>query len=560
MPPGYADAAAAASISQSVVSVPVAWPAGALETDRPASDAWTAVAFSAPAATIHTSRADWIAGNVRLTRSGGGLGESSTPTTVRSTTPSAALPGKSDATCPSGPNPRSSTSKRGTAGPSDASAESSCASAAAASSGVAIPSAPFAGIGWTFSGGISNRSISATRACVSFRSGSPVGRKRSSPHHRWTPVQSIAEHTTEWAACSSVAIPTVPPVSTTCTVARTACASRTRVSNLTATASARTLASGWTTTRRMRSALVDQGESLGQDLAVDLVGVEATQLLAQTLAEQPERHREGPRRLSWLHERRPLAVRAAEHDGSGSPFEPHFGDALDANLADHPDRCLERQCEPTGEQVERGVRAFAGDGDRANGLVRRRVEQRRQQATPQGEPGPGQVGVAGGMRRPESVQCDGRSPAVDRVRDPTGRHRPDAVVRGGLRPRVRPPRDDRCVGEQEWDHERVAMVRERARGPEHDDLARAGVAAHPDLGVEPSGPAAGVPGEHDDAARVLAARVVRCRDRFLGVAAVGVDDQVQHPAESDGAALLADPDEGSVDLAGGGVGELDDHG
>ncbi len=80
----------------------------------PASARVTASAFVSPAARTQTSRAAWMAGNVRVIRTGGGLGESRTATVVAraSTT---GEPGKIDATWPSGPMPSSSTSKAGAA-------------------------------------------------------------------------------------------------------------------------------------------------------------------------------------------------------------------------------------------------------------------------------------------------------------------------------------------------------------------------------------------------------------------------------------------------------------
>jgi len=103
------------------------------------------------------------------------------------------------------------------------------------------------------------------------------------------------------------------------------------------------------------------------------------------------------------------------------------------------------------------------------------------------------------------------------------------------------------------------VVGELPGRPQHDDLARARVAADPDLRIQARGPAPGVRDEHDDAARVLTTRVVRRLDRFLRVAAIGIDDEGEDSSESDGAPFLADPDERAVDLAGGRPGQLNDH-
>ena len=59
---------------------------------------------------------------------------------------------------------------------------------------------------------------------------------------------------------------------------------------------------------------------------------------------------------------------------------------------------------------------------------------------------------------------------------------------------------------------------------------------------------------------MLAGGVVGRLDGLLLLAEAGRDDEGQHAAESDGAALLADLDERLRDLAGGGVGQIDDHG
>src|SRR4029078_1984940 len=74
------DPAAAASSSHSVCTTPRAPTAGVRSSDTRARADGTAAASSAPAAKSQTSAADRMASNVRETRSGGGLGESCTPT------------------------------------------------------------------------------------------------------------------------------------------------------------------------------------------------------------------------------------------------------------------------------------------------------------------------------------------------------------------------------------------------------------------------------------------------------------------------------------------------
>ena len=81
-------------------------PGGSAARARP-----TASALSAPLTTNHTSSERFRAGKVRVTRSGGGLGEPVTPTAISSSTASWGKPGNSEATWPSGPTPSISRSK-----------------------------------------------------------------------------------------------------------------------------------------------------------------------------------------------------------------------------------------------------------------------------------------------------------------------------------------------------------------------------------------------------------------------------------------------------------------
>ena len=74
------------------------------------------------------------------------------------------------------------------------------------------PSGP--GIGCTRSGLTSTWSSSASRAPVSLRSGSPVGRNRSSPHQISSRRQSTASLAGAAASSASTWVPTPPPVST----------------------------------------------------------------------------------------------------------------------------------------------------------------------------------------------------------------------------------------------------------------------------------------------------------------------------------------------------------
>lgn len=115
-----------------------------------------------------------------------GLGAPCTPTTVRSVSRTAGSSGNSEATCVSGPTPSIRTSNVGTApwfsGPAALASSSAYAEAAASTS---VPNGPSeAGIACTRFGSSGTASSRAARACVTLRSGSPSGRKRSSPHQR----------------------------------------------------------------------------------------------------------------------------------------------------------------------------------------------------------------------------------------------------------------------------------------------------------------------------------------------------------------------------------------
>src|SRR5439155_4528259 len=180
---------------------------------------------------------------------------------------------------------------------------------AAAASG-SSPSGPSdGGIGCTRRPSTGTADSSASRACVSFRSGSPAGRNRSSPHHTSTFAQSTASRAGLSRSASYTAAATRPPVTTTAASPRAACASSSRVASRAATACASTPASACTTmlvslTCPLRPWLVrladagvvpdvDAGGGPvvqavgtgggGQGGGVRLVGVEAAQFLGQVL-------------------------------------------------------------------------------------------------------------------------------------------------------------------------------------------------------------------------------------------------------------------------------------
>jgi hypothetical protein len=243
-------AAAARSSSHSVRERPYAPEAGAWTSPGALSASATAAALSPPAARSQTSRAARMAGRVRETRVGGGLGAPWTPTTVRTVSRTPGCSGNSDATCVSGPTPSSRTSKAGTPpwSPGPAAAASSAAYAEAAASASEPWAAPAAGIAWTRRGSTGTAPSRASRACVTFRSGSPSGRNLSSPHHRSSRAQSTASRAGDSAIAASSALPLRPPVSTTEAEPRAAWASTILVISLAAAARAISSLSRWTTT------------------------------------------------------------------------------------------------------------------------------------------------------------------------------------------------------------------------------------------------------------------------------------------------------------------------
>ena len=107
-------AEAAASSSHQTVSSPRDAAGGGLVRREPsaARARATASALPSPLATNQTARQRSIASKVRVTRSGGGLGESWTATAIASRASRAGWPGKREAQWPSGPMPSISTSKK----------------------------------------------------------------------------------------------------------------------------------------------------------------------------------------------------------------------------------------------------------------------------------------------------------------------------------------------------------------------------------------------------------------------------------------------------------------
>jgi aminoglycoside phosphotransferase (APT) family kinase protein len=169
----------------------------------------TASALPSPLATNHTSSDRLSAAKVRLTRSGGGLGESVTATAISSPRSSCGKPGNNDATCPSGPTPsivrwnRPATTDRTTSEYDAAAASTEAASAVD-------------GISWIRAGSTPTTSSNAARAWPALRSGESGATNRSSPQKKSMRDQSTSLSGASRAISRWMASAMVPPVSATC--------------------------------------------------------------------------------------------------------------------------------------------------------------------------------------------------------------------------------------------------------------------------------------------------------------------------------------------------------
>ncbi len=104
------------------------------------------------------------------------------------------------------------------------------------------------------------------------------------------------------------------------------------------------------------------------------------------------------------------------------------------------------------------------------------------------------------------------------------------------------------------------MVGERAEETQDDDLACSGVPADPNLGVEPGRSPTVGRDDDDDAARVLAGRVIGRLDGPVRVILVGDDDEGQDPRQRHRADVVAQGDHLLGDLGGRRTWQVDDHG
>ena len=220
---------------------------------------------------------------------------------------------------------------------------------------------------------------------------------------------------------------------------------------------------------------------------------------------------------------------------------------------------LRRSASQRHEQVRARADPLGGDRRRGGGgLVL--VEGRGEQRPPGRQPRPGQVGVAGGVRRAQRVHGLLLAPRDGRgVGDAPLRQGAERVGGGVERCVGGPPDRHRGVGQQERQHDRVGVLDHLATQPDQGGLAGpAGEGA--DLGVDVGG-AAGV--AEDDAERaggMLVGGHPGRGHRLVGVLLVDDHDQGQHHAHGRAAGLEAVLDERRGDRGRGGVGELDHQG
>ena len=102
-------------------------------------------------------------------------------------------------------------------------------------------------------------------------------------------------------------------------------------------------------------------------------------------------------RLARLRQGRDDVARTDQVDGSALALEAHRADARSSGGGDALDRHLQPVGQPGGEQVRRWRVRRPRDDRRSHRLVRGLVQRRGEQAAPQGDPGPGQVSVAGSI-------------------------------------------------------------------------------------------------------------------------------------------------------------------
>src|SRR5690606_41935699 len=135
-------------------------------------------------------------------------------------------------------------------------------------------------------------------------------------------------------------------------------------------------------------------QALGEHLAVDLVRVEAAQLLDEGLAQGADREGDAAVGLAGLADRHDAAVWAVEDDRAARGLERDARDRPGATPTHDLRRAPQPRPEPRGEQVERRVLRLALDDDARHRLVRRLVERGGDEAAPQRDARPREVRVA----------------------------------------------------------------------------------------------------------------------------------------------------------------------
>ena len=185
-------------------------------------------------------------------------------------------------------------------------------------------------------------------------------------------VQSTAACDAAWATARSVAMPTVPPVSTTSTRSLWASASVSSWSRRAAVAVATVAASGYTTTRSWRLSGA-RGEG-GENLAVDLVVVEPAQLLCEALVEGARGQRDGVRGLVGLLDGRVVTVGADDADLAARGLEHDVLQARGRVVVRRLDLAAEAIAKPGAEQQNRRAVRVAVDARTGHALVRHLLE------------------------------------------------------------------------------------------------------------------------------------------------------------------------------------------
>ena len=217
---------------------------------------------------------------------------------------------------------------------------------------------------------------------------------------------------------------------------------------------------------------------------VDVVLVEAAQLLGQQLGQLPALERDRPVGPAGGGERRQPAVGAAR-SRSGRPWCRACASVMPGPREFlRSMRTLSRSDSQATSSSALGLIRSAVD--RAAGDLRLvLVESGGEQRAPRRDPGPGQVGVAGGVRRALEVDrpspCRGTAAAASVIRRCASR--PSGSVAGSSGASEGHHIGDRRVGQQQREHDGLGVLDHLALEPDQGGLAGPAVAgAH--LGVD----------------------------------------------------------------------------